>query len=312
MSATTTSSFTAAAQTLYRKKAFDFLRKNLYFHQSGLMEKFGRNQGQTISTYRIDNLSAATSALGEGTAPAEVQMTSTLFTAVLAQYGNWVKVTDMLEVTGRSNVMEQFSRQLGYNGALSIDTLTYNEYLSGATAFYSNGTNSGSFASNSYFTSKDLRRLSKLFRATNVPTFDDGFYSMYLHPDCEFDVTTDNLFGSVTDLQKRDANDVKWKNVVGTYGGFRVYVTSLIDNTATVNNITGVYQNLAVGYGALMNVDADGLPFNLFVNPSSNVTISNPLAQLGSIGWKATYVAKYIGTDGPRAYKAYATASEPS
>lgn len=312
MAATTTSSFTAAAQTLYRKKAFDFLRKNLFFHQSGLMEKFGRNQGQTISTYRIDNLSAATSALGEGTAPAESQMTSTLFTAVLAQYGNWVKVTDMLEVTGRSNVMEQFSRQLGYNGALSIDTLTYNEYLSGATAFYSNGTNSGTFAANSYFTSKDLRRLAKLFRATNVPTFDDGFYSMYLHPDCEFDVTTDNLFGSVTDLQKRDANDVKWKNVAGTYGGFRVYTTSLIDNTATVNSVTGVYQNLAVGYGALMNVDADGLPFNLFVNPSSNVTISNPLAQLGSIGWKATYVAKYIGTDGPRAYKAYATASEPS
>ncbi len=312
MSATTTSSFTAAAQILYRKKALDFLRKNLYFHQSGLMEKFGRNQGQTISVYRIDNLSAATSALAEGTAPAEVQMTSTLFTAVLAQYGNWVKVTDMLEVTGRSNVMEQFSRQLGYNGALSIDTLTYNEYLSGAQAFYSNGTNSGTFAVNSYFTSKDIRRLSKLFRATNVPTFDDGFYSLYLHPDCEFDVTTDNLFGSVTDLQKRDANDVKWKNVAGTYGGFRVYTTSLIDSSATVNSITDVYQNLAVGYGALMNVDADGLPFNLFINPSSNVTISNPLAQLGSIGWKATYVAKYIGTDGPRAYKAYATASEPS
>lgn len=312
MAATTTTSFTAAAQILYRKKALDFLRKNLYFHQSGLMEKFGRNQGQTISVYRINNLAAATSALGEGTAPSEVQVTSTLFTATLAQYGNWVKVTDLLEVTGRSSIMDQFSKQLGYNGALSIDTLTYNEYLSGATAFYSNGTNSGSFAANSYFTSKDLRRLSKLFRATSVPTFDDGFYSMYLHPDCEFDITTDNLFGGVTDLQKRDANDIKWKNVVGTYGGFRVYVTSLIDNTATVNSVTGVYQNLAVGYGALMNVDADGLPFNLFVNSSSNVTISNPLAQIGSIGWKATYVAKYIGTDGPRAYNAYATASEPS
>lgn len=312
MANNTVASFTAAAQTLYRKKALDFLRKNLYFHQSGLMEKFGRHTGQTISVYRINNLSASTSALAEGTAPAEVLLASTLFTATLAQYGNWAKVTDMLEVTGRSNIMEQFSRQLGYNGALSIDTLTYNEYLSGAQPFYSNGTNSGTFAANSYFTSKDLRRLSKLFRANNVPTFDDGFYSMYLHPDCEFDVTTDNLFGSVTDLQKRDANDAKWKNVAGTYGGFRVYTTSLIDNSAVVNGIPNTYQNIAVGYGALMNVDADGLPFNLFINPSSNVTISNPLAQLGSIGWKATYVARYIGTDGPRAYNAYAQASEPS
>ncbi len=313
MAATTIAVFTAAAQTMYKKKAFDFLRKNLYFHQSGMMEKFGKNQGQTISTYRIDNLSATTSALSEGAAPSEVQMTSTLFTATLAQYGNWVKVTDMVEVTGRSNVMDQFSRQLGYNGALSIDTLTYNEYVSGAAAFYSNGTNSGTFAANSYFTSKDIRRLSKLFRATNVPTFDDGFYSLYLNPDCEFDVTTDNLFGSVTDLQKRDSNDVKWKNVAGTYGGFRVYTTSLIDSSANINSIPNVYTNLAVGYGALMNVAADdALPFNLFVNSSANVTISNPLGQLGSIGWKSSYVAKYIGTDGPRAYKVYATASEPS
>jgi N4-gp56 family major capsid protein len=310
MAATTTSSFTAAQQTLFKKEALDWLRKNLYFHQSGLMEKIGKNQGQVISVYRIDNLSAATSTLTEGTAPSEVQMTSTLFTATLAQYGNWVKVTDMLQVTGRADSMQQFGRQLGYNGALSVDTLTYTEYLSGATAFYANGTDSGTFAANSYFTSKDIRRLAKLFRATEVSTYDDGMYALYLHPDCEFDVNTDNQFGGVVDLQRRAEQDIKWKNVVGTYGGFRVYTTSLI-TTATVNEQTA-YQNLAVGYGALMNVHVDGLPFNLFVNDPSNVTISNPLGQLGSIGWKATYAAKFIGTDGPRAYKVYATASEPT
>lgn len=310
MANTTTTSFTAAAQTFYRKQAFDFLRKPLFFYQSGMMESLGDHDGQTISTYRIDNLSAATSTLTEGTAPSEVQIASTLFSATLAQYGNWVKVTDMLEVTGRSKIMDQFSKQLGYNGGLSLDTLTYNEYLSGATPSYANGTDAGSFAADSYMSSKELRRLAKKFRANNVPTFDDGFYRIYLHPDCEFDITTDDLFGSVTDLQKRDSDDLKWKNVVATYGGFKVYTTSLV-GTASVNGQTA-YQNIALGYGALLNVGLTGLPFNLFVNPSSNVNISNPLAQLGSIGWKATYVAKYVGTDGPRAYLDYATASEPT
>lgn len=311
MANTTTSSFSPAAQTLYRKKAFDFLREKLFFHQAGMMEKIGRNQGQTISTYRINNLAAATSTLTEGTAPSEVQVEGTTFSATLAQYGNWAKVTDLLEVTGRSDSMEQFSRQFGYNGALSIDTLTYTEFISGSTAFYANGTDSGSFAANSYFSSKDLRRLAKNFRANNVPTFDDGYYRMFLHPDCEFDVMTDDLFGSVVDLQKREPGDAdKWKNVAGVYGGFKVYTTALI-STATINSQTA-YQNLAVGYGALLNVHLDGMPFQLFVNPASNVTISNPLGQLGSIGWKATYVADYIGSDGPRSYKAYATASEPT
>lgn len=310
MANTTTSSFAPAAQTLYRKKAFDFLRKNLYFHSSGMMEKIGVNQGQTISTYRIDNLSAATSALTEGTAPAEVQVTGTTFSATLAQYGNWAKVTDLLEITGRSNQMEQFSRQFGYNGALSIDTLTYNEYLSGATAFYANGTDSGSFAANSYLTSKDIRRLAKQFRANNVPTFDNGRFRLYVHPDCEFDIVTDNLFGGAVDIQRRDDDDVKYKGVVGAYAGFDVFTSSLI-STDTVNSQTA-YQNIAVGYGALLNVHLDGMPFQLFVNPSSNVNIANPLGQLGSVGWKATYVADYVGSDGPRAYTVYATASEPT
>ena len=314
MAATTTASFSAAAQTLYRKKAFDFLRKNLYMHSSGMMTKIGKNQGQTISTYRINNLDAATSTLTEGTAPSEVQVDSTLFSAVLVQYGNWAKVTDMLEVTGRSNTMDQFSEQFGYNGALSIDTVTYTEYLAGATAYYANGTNVGTFSATSYMTSKDLRRLAKLFRYNNVPTFDDGFYRLYLNPDCEFDITTDDLFGGSTDLQRRDEDKQKWKGVVGTYGGFKVFTTSLISQADDIGTaeIDDVYQNLAVGYGALINVHLDGMPFELFVNPSSNVNISNPLGQLGSIGWKATYVADYIGADGPRAYKVYATASEPS
>lgn len=311
MANTTTSSFAPAAQTLYRKKAFDFLRKNLYFHQSGMMEKIGVNQGQTISTYRVDNLSAATSALTEGTAPAEVQVNGTTFSATLAQYGNWAKVTDLLEITGRSNQMEQFSRQFGYNGGLSIDTLTYTEYLSGATGYYSNGTNSGSFAADSYLTSRDLRRLAKQFRANSVPTFDNGRYRLYVHPDCEYDIVTDNNFGGAVDLQRRDEDPIKYKGVVGAYAGFDVFTTALI-TTATVNSIPGAYQNLAVGYGALLNVHLDGMPFQLFVNPSNNVNIANPLGQLGSVGWKATYVADYVGSDGPRAYKVYATASEPT
>ena len=313
MANTDVAAFSPAAQTLYRKKAFDFLRKDLRFHQSGLMESIPKNGGQVISTYRLDNLSAATSALTEGTAPSEVQVAGTTFSATLAQYGNFAKVTDLLEISGRSDTMEQFSRQFGYNGALSVDTLTYNEYLN-ATAHFANNYNSGNMGPDAYVTSKEIRRLGKKFRANNVRPNDDGYYNLFLHPDCEFDVVTDDNFGSVIDLQKRvgDQNEVLWKGVAGTYGGFKVYTTSLITTTATGTNGQTAYRNIATGYGALLNVGLGGMPFQLFVNPSSNVNISNPLAQLGSVGWKATYVAKLIGTDGPRAYRVLATASEPS
>lgn len=330
MALTTTSSFqnsgTNAAQVYYKKKALDFLRKELRFAKACVPGKLESNSGKSVSYYRIDNLAAATDNLdtaslpgltgsgsvSEGNWPAEASITATYINADLAVYGNWVKVTDLLELTERSDTMEQFSQQLGYNGGLSLDTIAYTAWKAGATAHYSNNTNAGTFASDSVLTSKELRRLAKKFRANSVRPNDDGYFHLFIHPDCEFDIITDDQFGSVLDLQRRNGEGDKnlEMGLAGIYGGFKVFTTPLV-NTTTENSQTA-YNNIATGYGAMLSIEYSGMPFNLFVNPSKNVNISNPLGRIGSIGWKASYVAKYIGSDGPRAYKVFSTASEPT
>lgn len=315
---TDTSNFSAATQTYYRKQAFDFARKNLYFQRSGMQENIPDNGGQTISVYRVDNMAAATTPISEGVVPSDVNLTSTTYSALILQYGNWGKYSDLVDVTGRTPFQDAVVPQFGYNAALSLDTVTYSAYKSGALAVYAGGKDAGTFNSDSVFSAKEVRRLGKRFKANAVPGIPqmDNLWLLFIHPDCEFDFQTDDKMGSLLDLQKREPeNENKWKGVNGVYAGFAIFQTSLIDTTSLTGDGNGpytAYRNIAVGYGALLNVGLKGMPFQLYRNPTTNVTLSNPMAQLGSIAWKAAYVAKYIGDDVNRALLVYAVATEPT
>jgi N4-gp56 family major capsid protein len=306
-----TTDFSAAGMVQYRKEALDFLRTKLYFHRSALKATLDKHSGDTVRAYRVDTLSAATTPLTEGAVPSTQNITSSLFTAQILQYGSVNQYSDMLDLVGPSDVSKQFGQMFGYQGALTVDTLTMTEYISGATIVYANNSDSGSFDATSTFSSKEIRRSAKRFRAKKVNGFlEDDLYRLYLHPDCEFDVVTDDTYGSLTDLQKRDPDPKKWQNVVAVYGQHAVFTTSLI-TTATVNGVTA-YKNIAVGYGALMAYDLAGMPFQVFNSPPSNINQANPIGQIGAIGWKCGFVADYIGSDGPRAYQIYAAATEPT
>ncbi len=311
----TTSTYTAAAMTKYKKRAQSFLRKRLYLNRLGTEEEIGANEGQVLSMYRVDNQTAQTSALTEGTAPSEISITTTLFSATLAQYGAFSKVSDLLEVTSRSRTMDQLSKQFGYNAALTLDTLMRNELYSNATDHFANNTSDATIGATDVFNAQELRRLARKFKANDVNPGDDGCFNIVLHPDQEYDLQIDTSGGGWMDILKRKDQSGKdggvWNGESGKLAGFRILYSSQIDSVAAASGQT-VFRALACGPDAAVNISLDSMPFNLFVNPASNITISNPLGQLGSIGWKATYVAKYIGTDGPRAYVVKSAVSEQS
>lgn len=315
MAVMTTATVTAAVMTKYKKRAQAFLRKRLYMNKLGTQEQIEKNGGQTLSTFRVNNLSANTSALTEGTAPSEVSISTTTYTATLLQYGAFVKISDLLEVTGRSSMMDIASKQLGYNAALSLDALMYNVITANATVRYANNANAGNFDASCVLNAQELRRLMRQFMSQDVNPGDDDLFNMVAHPDCIYDLQIDDKVGGMLDVMRRAITDGEsegiWKGEMTRLAGFRILQSSQI-TTTSVNGINA-YQNIALGPDAVLNVDVETMPFNLFVNPSSNVSISNPLGQVGSVGWKATYVAQWISeTAQHRGYVLLAASSEPS
>lgn len=305
--------FSAADMTLYQKKGLDVLRNDLHLSKWALPFTMERNNGKNVRCYRVGTLTPATTPLVEATSPIVTPMTSTTFTATLAQYGAVNTFSDMLEAVGPSSFMEQQSQIFGIQGAETIEKLMYNELASNASAFYANGTDASSFDTTSNLTAKDFRRLAKLYRAKKVRgMLDDKMFRLDVHPDCAFDVTSDDVINGLADFQKRDPDQQKWKDVIGVYGGVAAFSSALVAvGTAGANAVT-CYQNISCGYGAFAAYDLKGMPFRLMLVPPDDINVSNPLGLVGAVGWKVAFATKYVGSDGPRAYVVYAVASEPT
>lgn len=306
----TTATVSAAVMTKYKKRAQSFLRKRLYINKIGTQERIDKYSGQVLSTWRPVNLAAQTSSLTEGTAPAEVSITTSTYTATLLQYGAFVKISDLLEVTGRSSMMDLAAKQLGYNAALTLDQLAYTEALN-FTAHYANNSTSTTITGADVLTAQELRRLAKKFMANDVNPGDDDLYNIIVHPDQLYDLWSDDKVGGALDVARRSITDNQseaiWRGEISRLHGFRILQSSQISST-TVNSVT-CFRAIAAGPDCMLNVDVESMPFTLFVNPASNINISNPLGQIGSVGWKATYVAKDI-SDGKRGFVVYSAVSE--
>lgn len=89
---------------------------------------------------KYGSLSAVTSALTEGTTPAEQSAPSlTLTTITPLFYGSWLGHSDELEMTIYDPLISEMSSILGEQAGVSADTLIRNTMTAGATKDFSNG-----------------------------------------------------------------------------------------------------------------------------------------------------------------------------
>src|ERR1043165_8012354 len=96
---TTTNEVGHAINNFYDRS---FLRRAypLFVHTRwGQVRDIPQNGTNIIKFRRYTNLSAATTALTEGTTPAGSQLAKTDITATVAQYGDYVTLTDWLDLT---------------------------------------------------------------------------------------------------------------------------------------------------------------------------------------------------------------------
>lgn len=307
----TTGNVSAAAMTFYKKRSQTFLRKKLYVSKLGTQEEIDRYSGQVLSTWRPIPVAAQTTALTEGSAPADITISTNTYSATLQQYGAFVKISDLLEVTGRSSMMDVATKVLGYNAALTLDTVTLNVILAAWTVLYANNKTAATIDAGDVITAQQIRRLRRIFQAKDVMPGDDDLYNWIMHPDQIYDLDIDDKVGGTLDVMRRamggDQSDGIWTGEITRLAGFRILSSSNIPLTQ-VNGVT-VYQSLAGGPDALLNVDVESMPFSLFVSPASNVNAANPLGQVGTVGWKATYAASDI-SDGIRGFIVESAVSE--
>lgn len=128
---TLTSNITAPVDYVLMKGLLSAARKRLPYFNGTLPGSLEKNQGSaSVKWRRIENLSPATTALGEITGTAAfgmgrnaVQPSITDQTVAMAKYGNWILTTEELDLFNVNSRAAQLLDKLGWNAGESLNIL---------------------------------------------------------------------------------------------------------------------------------------------------------------------------------------------
>lgn len=294
-------------QTFYDKGLLRAAGPELVHTQFAQKRSIPKNGGKSIQFRRFSSLPKATSALTEGVTPDGQTLNVTEVTVTVAQYGDYITLSDMLELTAVDNTIVETTKLLGQQGGRTMDTVTRNAICGGTNAVFSStwsGTTETKVSARSSLNGtavlkvEDIKRAVTKLKAANAPKI-NGDYVGIIHPYMTHDLTADPEW---KDWTKYTDAEHMYEGEIGKIWGVRFVETSeakiINDNTCptktAANTEAGtaavyysVFCTLIFGENAYGAVDIAGQNMETIVKPKGSAGSADPLNQRSSVGWKA-------------------------
>ena len=121
----------AENKTFYDMTLLDEAQAALVHDQFAQKRPIPKNGGKTIEFRKFASLPKATTPLTEGVTPDGKSLNVTAVTATVAQYGDYITQSDVLELTSIDNTIVEATKILGRQAGLTLDTITRNVLQSG-------------------------------------------------------------------------------------------------------------------------------------------------------------------------------------
>ncbi len=224
----------AEMKTFYDKTLIELASPNLVFDQFAQKRPIPRNGGKSIEFRRFNSLPKAIRPITEGVTPTGSKLTVTPVSATVDQYGDYVELTDMLELTSVDPVVVEATRQLADQAGRTVDTVVRNQIMGGTNVNYcpsvdENGvetevTSRAQLDESCKLRVRDVFKAAAQLRAMNAPTI-DGSYVAVIHPYVAFDLMQD-AEGQWVDIQKYAKPENILNGEIGTLGGVRFVQSS--------------------------------------------------------------------------------------
>ena len=135
----TTGNLPSALSEFYNRTFLSRATPLLLFALFGQFRPLPKKSSTVIKFRRYNALATAITPLTEGVTPAGKDLTVTDLTATLAQYGDFIKITDMVSLTNPDPVLTEGAETLGEQSAQTIDELIRDVLAAGTNVFYANG-----------------------------------------------------------------------------------------------------------------------------------------------------------------------------
>ena len=296
MSVSTTSSNASNLHLYYNKKLLTTLQPRLQLYKLGKKCQLPAGLGVRAKWLIYTKIASSTSALSEGTNPSEISFTTANITADVAQYGQFAKVSDLLETVAIDPVVESLSELFARAGAESIEDLIIAELNSTLTVQRANGVASSddNITAADVVTMKDFLKGSITLKVAKVGPHEMGSYMAVLHPSTEYDILSETNVGGWLDLASyaKAGNGETVSGEIGKCYNIRFMTSDKMtaaDNSGTIS----VKKNFLIGEECFGVVELGKKSVEMIVKPSESGGQANPLNMYGTVGYKIKgFVAK--------------------
>lgn len=190
-------------KTFYDMNLIENAGPNLVHNQFGEPHPIPANGGKKIEFRKFETLPKATVPLTEGVTPDGKNLSVTTVTADVNQYGDYIRQTDLLELTAIDNTIVQATKKLGEQAGRTLDTVVRDILHTGTNVLYANKI-SGSTETEvmhrydldetAKMTVDTVERAATKLRANNVKPMGDGYYVAIIHPHVAYDIRRDPEF----------------------------------------------------------------------------------------------------------------------
>ena len=286
----------AEDKTFYEKTLLTRLLPQLNFYKDAMKKKLPKNSGRTMNFRKFNSLTAPTSSLTEGKTPDGNNLNVTTVTATVAQEGDYILISDLIQMTGIDPIITETSELLGEEAGVVIDTRIQSAISTGTNVYFAGGatTRAGlESATTKNLTAEDIKKIVRKLKNANAKRFSDGFYHMQVDPDIAYDLMSDSAW---VDVSKYAKPEQMVKGELGKMHGMKFFETtnlSVVDSSDTADKKISVHIAYAYGKDAYACVELEngaGKP-EIIVKPNGSAGSADPLDQRASAGWKNCFTA---------------------
>jgi N4-gp56 family major capsid protein len=236
-------------------------------------------------------------------------------TATLAQYGDFVTLSDMVSLTNQDPVVTEATDVLGDQAGTTIDQIRRDVLVAGTSVAFANGV-ANRPAVNVKLSGADLDKVIRALKLQNAkfikdaisPTDKVGTGSVrkafvgIVHPDVEYDLEGITGYRSVSDYGSMEG---VMEDEIGSYKNIR-FVSSTNAKIVTGAGAAGttVYKNNGANFDVYLSLffaansygvcPLSGQAMSTIVKALGSAGSADPLEQRSTVGWKATTTTKIL------------------
>ena len=306
---TTTSDVPKAIQEVYDRNLLERALPELVHNLFAQIRDIPRKTSDTIKFRKYNALNPNTTPLTQGITPQGKKLSATDITVQIKQYGDYVEITDEVDLFNVDKVLLEASDVLGEQAGQSLDIITRDVLASGTNVFYAGGkTARNQITSTDTPTYNDFLAIVRILEENNAKPI-----TRFVNPDTGYDTTP--LAPSFVGIVHPKTAEVIKKNIsqfkpvekyqaqavnvlpgeIGAIDRIRLIQTSLAKVfPGEGSGGEDVYATIVLARNAYGVSRISGETLRNIVKGFGSAGSADPLEQRATSAWKATFAAAIL------------------